>query len=133
MTSREAEEHSTDDCRTLKEFLLTLIDERDAKHVQRMDATDKAISKAELAIEKRLESVNEFRHQMGDMQLTLVRKAEVDIRFESFEKRIEVLVAAGNKLVGQEKGIGMAWSIMTVVLSLVLSAVGVVVSLLLHH
>ena len=100
----EGKSESTDV--SLKEFLLALMKERDQRYEQRfagidkildkqdefaritditvaMNASEKAILKAETATERRFESVNEFRSQLADQQITFVRKPEVDLRFKA--------------------------------------------------
>ena len=54
-----------------------------------MEAADKAVTKSEQAVEKRFESVNEFRAQMGDMQATLARTDMVNSRFATLEKKMD--------------------------------------------
>jgi hypothetical protein len=127
------EANATCDTQHLKDFLLALMNEREQRYQQRMDAADRAISKAEVAMERRLESVNEFRAQMADQQATLCRKSEVDIRFESLEKNMNATIQALERGRGQEKGIGIAWAILVAILSMLLSAAAILVSVLVKH
>ena len=65
---------------------------RKAEIEQAIAAMKEAVIKAENSTEKRFEAVNEFRNQMGDMQASLVRKTEVDIRFDALENKLETAV-----------------------------------------
>jgi len=86
--------------------LRDLIDERDVRYEQRFKAMDektslaltaseKAVAKAEIATEKRFDSVNEFRGQLKDQAATLVPRAEADSRFRGLEEKIESLKTGG--------------------------------------
>jgi len=86
--------------------LLLIMDERDRRYQQRfeqqnaslaiaMTASEKATAKAETAMEKRLESVNEFRAQLSDQTHTFITKREV---YLAFGLVITVVVAAQSVL-----------------------------------
>jgi hypothetical protein len=88
------------------ETLQTVMDERDIRYEQRFKAMDektslaltaseKAVAKAEIATEKRFDSVNEFRGQLKDQAATLVPRAEADSRFKGLEEKIESLKSSG--------------------------------------
>ena len=88
------------------EALKTVMDERDVRYEQRFKAMDektslaltaseKAVAKAEIATEKRFDSVNEFRGQLKDQAATLVPRAEADSRFRGIEEKIESLKSGG--------------------------------------
>ena len=61
---------------TLKEHVLKLIDERDARYEQRFKASQKAIDESTAATEKRFASVNEFRGAMEDASKKYITRAE---------------------------------------------------------
>lgn len=127
------EEHSIDDCARLKDYLLAIMDEREKRYLQRMDLQDLVVQEAKEVIGVRLHSMNEFRGQAADVQETLARKAEVNIRFDAIESKINLLSSTQALNRGQEKGIGMAWAVVVVLLSLAVSVVGVVVSIVMRH
>lgn len=54
-----------------------------------MDAAEKAVQKAENAAEKRFESLNEFRQQLADQQMTFARTDLVSQRADSLEKKMD--------------------------------------------
>ncbi|MDD5371531.1 MAG: hypothetical protein PHQ40_20830 [Anaerolineaceae bacterium] len=112
---------------SLKEFLLAIMDERDRKYEAKFAAAREAVLKAEAATERRFESVNEFRQQMADMQASLVRKGEVDIRFEAMEKRLDAVAMQLQAHRGQDRGMGIAWGAGLALLGLLVAIAGLVV------
>jgi hypothetical protein len=74
---------------TLKEFLDSRIDGLEKNVTTAMAAADKAVSKAEVAAEKRFDSVNEFRNAMKDQQADFADKDNTDLRLKSIEGRLD--------------------------------------------
>lgn len=77
-----------------------LMTERDRRYEQRFEAMDektslaltsseKAVAKAEIATEKRFDSVNEFRGTLSDQAANLLPRREADAKFSSFEGKLE--------------------------------------------
>src|ERR1700691_4940343 len=75
------------------------MDERDIRYEQRFKAMDektslaltaseKAVSKAEIATEKRFDAVNEFRGTLSDQARLLIPREEVNARFAAFDQKI---------------------------------------------
>lgn len=60
-----------------------------------MSASEKAIVKAEMAAEKRFESLNEFRQQLADQQATFARSDLVNQRADALEKKIDEVARLG--------------------------------------
>jgi hypothetical protein len=50
---------------------------------------DRALRKAEIAMDKRLDSLNEFREQLADQQRTFLPRAEYNGRHDQLEARID--------------------------------------------
>lgn len=72
----------------LKETLIAqIISQKEAINAALVSA-DKAVLKAEMASEKRFESVNEFRATLSDQQRDMATKSEVDLRFRAVEDRL---------------------------------------------
>jgi len=69
-----------------------------------MDAADKAVSKAEVANEKRFESVNEFRQQLGDQTKAFVTRLEHDQLRDSIHERIRDLTTRADREAGKDSG-----------------------------
>lgn len=94
---------------SLKELLMDrfasiekIIESNDRRYEERFKATDekttlalaaseKAVTKAEVATEKRFDAVNEFRGTLSDQAATLFPRAEAESRFNSFDEKIEDL------------------------------------------
>lgn len=49
-------------------------------------SADKAITKSDIALEKRLDSVNEFRNTLSDQARNFLTKAEFDAKWENVDK-----------------------------------------------
>jgi len=102
--------------------LRSLMDERDRRYEERFKATDektslaltsseKAVAKAEIATEKRFDSVNEFRGQLKDQAATLIPRAEAEVKFNSFAKDIEELKKSVLLSQGRSSGFSASWGI----------------------
>jgi Ni,Fe-hydrogenase I large subunit len=76
-----------------------IIDERDRRYEERFRAMDekttlalasseKAVTKAEVASDKRFESINEFRGTLSDQAAMLMPRAEVEIKFAAIDERL---------------------------------------------
>jgi hypothetical protein len=74
---------------TLKEHLESRIVSTEKSVTIAMAAADKAVTKAEVATEKRFDSVNEFRNAMKDQQNTFADKTQTDFRLAAIEKSME--------------------------------------------
>lgn len=79
--------------------LKILIDEREDRTKERfaameknivaaLAASDKAVTKAETAIEKRFDSVNEFRETLRDQAANLMPRSEYDVRHKTLENTV---------------------------------------------
>jgi hypothetical protein len=73
---------------TLKEHFDVILRERDLRYKERWDATETAIVKSEQAIEKRFESVNEFRAQLSDQTITFLTRKEYDLNHKLVENQV---------------------------------------------
>jgi len=104
--------------RTLKEFVLHLLEEREYRYSQRFDSQNAALSKAERAAEKRFEGMNEFRAAMGDQQRTMMPRAEAEIRLKAIEDRMS-----------QSSGIGVGWTYAIAAMAVIVSIVAVAIAL----
>jgi hypothetical protein len=121
----------------LKTFLLDKIESNDKRYEQRfesssealkkaLEAADRAVNKAELANEKRFDSVNEFRATLSDQQITFVRSNEFKLMFDGLTEKIDLLQNQVISLQGRSTGksdmmgyivggIGIASTIITII------------------
>jgi hypothetical protein len=67
-------------------------------------ALDKAVTKAEIATEKRFESVNEFRNTLSDQSRTLMPRAESESKYNGLNDRVTNLETKFEKLEGTKVG-----------------------------
>jgi deoxyribodipyrimidine photolyase len=81
----------------------------DKRFEQSLEAVEKATIKSEASTEKRFEAVNEFRKQLADQQLTFARKAEVDIRFDSLENKLDTAISQLATQKGSKEGVNLVW------------------------
>lgn len=96
------------------EALREVSDERDRRYEDRFTAMDEktglaltsskeAVQKAEIATEKRFDSVNEFRGSLKDQAATLLTRAEAETRFNSLEKDIQGLRESRSEAAGSSR------------------------------
>ncbi len=85
---------------TLRQHLLSVMDERDRRYEQRFqaqqDAMDaalvaakEALAKNDAVLEARLQLLNEFRAAMSDRDRDFIPRTEVEVRMRAVEKRVD--------------------------------------------
>jgi hypothetical protein len=72
-------------------------------------AADRAVTKAELATEKRFESVNEFRGTLDNQQRTLIPRSEVDKMFQAMTEKVDRLQKQADASTAERAGIRGGW------------------------
>ncbi len=75
----------------LEMFYTRRFEDLDAKTTLALAAADKAVTKAEIATEKRFEGVNEFRHTLADQAARLMPREEAQSKLENITKEISTL------------------------------------------
>ncbi len=90
-------------------------------------ASEKAITKAEIAHERRFESVNEFRATLADQQATLLPRTEYSVQHKAITDRIEELERSSRYSTGKGAGLSVAISAGAVIITLLISAASVLV------
>jgi hypothetical protein len=101
---------------TLKEHLESRIVSTEKSVTIAMAAADKAVTKAEVATEKRFDSVNEFRNAMKDQQNTFANRTETEFRLNAIDHAIEKI-----------GGVSLGVAISAAVVAGLISAIGSVV------
>jgi predicted nucleotide-binding protein (sugar kinase/HSP70/actin superfamily) len=76
-----------------KDFMVQILKERDERLAQKFESLAMAINKAEMATEKRFESVNEFRATLTDQQKTFLTSSE----YKSAHQNLVDLVSTSGK------------------------------------
>lgn len=75
----------------LEVFYTRRFEDLDAKTTLALAAADKAVTKAEIATEKRFEGVNEFRATLADQAARLLPREEAASKFENIQKDITAI------------------------------------------
>jgi phage shock protein A len=83
-----------------------------------LTASDKAIAKAEIASEKRFESVNEFRAALTDASRNNITRTEVDSKIEALTEKIKDLGDRMNRSEGSKQGLIDGWKIFAALVGL---------------
>lgn len=102
---------------TLLAHLIVILDERDLRYQQRYDAQQSAIGaalqsaqeavlKAEVATEKRFESVNEFRGTLSDQAATFISRNEIETLRAANDDRVADLTERLDRMEGRDAGVG---------------------------
>ena len=93
-------------------------------------AADRAVTKAELATEKRFESVNEFRGTLDNQQRTLIPRSEVEVLIEGVNEKIAQLTKQADALAAERRGIQGGWGYAVGVIGFVMVLLSLVAALL---
>lgn len=112
---------------TDREFLLQIISDHDKQYQQRFEAQEKALTaaltsakeavdKANIASEKRFDSVNEFRNTLADQQRTLLPRTEYSVQHQSLadsiaqlSSRLDLIVQRQYQQIGQSEAAARLW------------------------
>lgn len=124
----------------IKEYFETLLVERDKRYEQKFSdtkvaveaaliAAEKAVSKAELATEKRFEGVNEFRKSLDDLSRLQMPRAESEALNREINGKIEALITRLDKSEGKSTGISASWGFLLGGLGVVSTIIGIYLAL----
>jgi hypothetical protein len=106
----------------LREYVDSRFDAQKEQTAIALAAQQEATSKAEVATEKRFESVNEFRAQLADQARTFMPRLEAEQRAAVFEEKIQELTDRVNARDERAAGAGALW----VAIGAVIAVCGVV-------
>lgn len=95
---------------------------QEEKNTMALAGSDKAVTKAETAVEKRLEGVNEFRKSLSDQATMFLSKPEAEPRFSALDKRVSLLEGTTAQNTGRSAGTSASIGLM-ILLGSVLSAI----------
>jgi hypothetical protein len=82
-------------------------------------AADRAVLKAEMATEKRFESVNEFRGTLDNQQRTLIPRSEVDVLMRGVNEKISQLTKQLDAMQSERIGVRGGWGYAVGVIGLI--------------
>jgi hypothetical protein len=89
-------------------------------------ASAAATQKAEAAMEKRFESVNEFRGAMGDQAARFITRAEVDQRMAASDKETAGVVSRLDRIEGRGIGLQAGWGILIAIVTVAALILGAI-------
>lgn len=94
-----------------------------------MTAAKEAVNKAEIASEKRFESVNEFRGQLADQAARFIGRAEVEAIVNGVKENIGRIDGQLANAAGRGAGAGDLWKAILAGVGMLLAAAGFVLAL----
>jgi hypothetical protein len=89
--TEERNSHVEAEIKSLQIMMRTMFDSAERSVATALESAERSVSKAEIATDKRFESVNEFRHALNDLSARMAQRQEVDVRFLSVISRVESL------------------------------------------
>ena len=115
---------------SLKEYMCTVFQEYANKIEQKFLAMDRAVTKAEMATEKRFESVNEFRAQLADQQRTFLSRNEYELAHNSLEDKVNYIKECVNKIESRKEGSNVVWLYLVAAISILISVCSLLIDFL---
>lgn len=100
MSGETAKQESAWQVDTLKEYVEQRFKDQDKAVQAALLAAKEAVLKAEVASEKRFESVNEFRQQLSDQTNTFIPRLEYNAQHKALEEKVSILT----DIMNQDKG-----------------------------
>lgn len=97
----------------LRAHILAILDERDRRYEQRFDASQEALRTALMALEGRLQGVNEFRATLSDQAATFATRDQLD----ALRDAIHVLTSRIERAEGSRAGLSTGWAVLIGVVS----------------
>jgi hypothetical protein len=118
--------------------LKTLIDANDKNYNQRFEnvlqatqsalaASDRAVTKAEMASEKRFDAVNEFRATLADQQRSFIPRNEVEVITKGINDRMEKVENSIILQAGKGQGMSSLWGYIVGVVGVVIAIISLLI------
>jgi len=92
----------------------------------RLEAIEKSTESAATSLEKRLDSMNEFRQQLKDQANTMLARAEFQVQHERVCEDVKGLRESRAELSGKADQSSVNWATAMAVVAIVIAAVAVV-------
>lgn len=92
------------------ETLWAVLKQMDRRYTERHTAQMEAIKKAEVATEKRFDSVNEFRGQLKDQTGSFVTRQELTSELAVLNTKIDSIKASADTGAGKSSGLEQSWA-----------------------
>lgn len=113
---------------SLKEYAEQRIDDQDKYVESKFLAIKEAVLKAEVANDKRFESVNEFRAQLSDQTNSFLSRLEYNAQHKALEDRVTALTDRINVSEGKSNGINAGWGYLVGAVGLAAAVIGVILA-----
>lgn len=126
------EDRCQDELVSLRDHLTAMLREMDMRYTEKFRYYDIAINKAEASMDRRFESVNEFRSMINDVLGTMMPRVESDHRYTALNDKVEAIVVEFEKRQATGVGIQKSWSLLAGILGVIAMAVSTFALLLTH-
>jgi len=93
-------------------------------------SAERAVGKAEVANEKRFDSVNEFRSSLADQAATLMPRLETESRIGVLDDKVDALNARLDRHEGVSKGLTAGWGYLLAAIGATGALVGIILSII---
>jgi hypothetical protein len=121
-------DHFDEKIDALERHLITKIDAVARAATLANQVAERAIMKAEIATEKRLEGLNELRGVVSDYQRTLMPRVEANQRFDSIDAQIDKLEKAVSDQTAHKAGLASGWAYLIAAVGLLGGIAGIVIA-----
>ena len=111
---------------SLKDYVESIVGALEKNIHNRLEQMDKAVCKSECATDKRFESVNEFRAQLGDQARTFLPRQEYEQAHNNLADRIEELKSRFDKVENMKQGGNVVWAYVLSAVSLIGAIIAIV-------
>ncbi len=116
--------------------LITAITAQEKAVAAALQAAKEAVTKAEIAAEKRFDAQNEFRAQLSDQANTFMPRGEADLQLRSLDEKINTLQgivgSIGSRSQGQIAGQSTAIAFFVAAFSMVAVVATIVIAVITH-
>jgi len=113
-------------------FLERLAAERDKQVAAAFNASSRAIEKAEIANEKRLDGMNEFRSTLSDQARDLMPRAETEALVHAIEEKLVLLTKQMDRMAGERGGTAQTIGFSVGAVGVLIALAAIVVAIVLH-
>jgi Flp pilus assembly protein TadB len=97
--------------------------------VAALAAAQRAVEKAEIAVEKRLEGMNEFRGSLADQARLLMPRGEADSRINALSETLKELASRIDRQEGRGSGLNAGWGYLVGAVGLVAAIIAIFLKL----
>ena len=122
----EKEDYSWKPSISLEYHFNKILQAHDDKNKLAFDALQRAVDKAEIATEKRFESVNEFRTQLGDQARSFMPRTEYEVTHKNLDTKIDVISKLVDRIENRKEGGNNMYLLITSIVALLVGIISIV-------